>query len=140
MSLYRVPLWKIKSRQFVHPLAPRLGRAHWSPLMAKVSIPFTVPTKRADEKDLPLDQIALIGFALSSDNGQTYTDVGHAAANASVFEVEGLSPGNYMVRATATDTQATPLTSAFSNIVGFQIAAPPLAAPNAPVLGTPVVS
>jgi len=144
MTLYRVPLWRIKPRRFEHPLAPRLRRArivwHGSTHMADVTIPVTAPTSRKDGSALAPTDIAQMDFELSSDNGTTYTNVGHAAANQTSFVLQGLDPGSYLVRATATDTQNPPLTSDFSPVVGFQIAPPQLAAPNAPILGTPVVS
>lgn len=108
--------------------------------MADVSIPFTLPTQRKDGTAIAQGEIAQVDFALSSDNGQTYTPVGHAAANQTSFTLQSLDAGSYLVRSTVTDTQTPPLTSDFSAVVGFQIAAPALAAPNPPVLGTPVVS
>jgi hypothetical protein len=144
MTLYRVPLWRIKPRRFEHPLAPRLKRGHVtfhrSTHMADVTIPVTAPTTRKDGSALAATDIAQMDFELSSDNGATYTNVGHAAANQTEFKLQALDPGSYLVRATATDTQNPPLTSDFSPVVAFQIAAPALAAPNPPTLGTPVVS
>jgi hypothetical protein len=108
--------------------------------MSDVTIPVTAPTTRKDGTLLAAAEIAQMDFELSSDNGATYTNVGHAAANQTEFRLQALDPGSYLVRATATDTQNPPLTSDFSPVVGFQIAAPALAAPSAPTLGTPVVS
>lgn len=108
--------------------------------MADVSIPVTAPTTRKDGSALAISDIAQMDFELSSDNGQTYTNVGHTAANATEFKLQSLDPGSYLVRSTATDAQTPPLTSDFSPVVGFQIAAPALAAPSPPSLGSPVVS
>lgn len=108
--------------------------------MSDVSIPVTAPTTRKDGSPLASGDIAQMDFELSSDNGATYTNVGHAAANQTEFKLQSLDPGSYLVRATATDTQTPALTSDFSPVVGFQIAAPALAAPSPPALGSPVVT
>lgn len=108
--------------------------------MASVSIPITAPTQRKDGTALAVTDIARLDVEFSTDNGQTFTNVGHAAANQTSFEVDDLSPGTYLARSTATDLQTPPLTSDFSNVVSFVIPAPELAAPNPPTLGTPVVS
>ena len=108
--------------------------------MANVSIPITAPTQRKDGTALALTEIARMDVEFSVDNGQTFTNVGHAAANQSSFDATDLSPGSYLARSSATDTQTPPLTSDFSNVVSFVIPAPALAAPNPPTLGTPVVS
>lgn len=110
--------------------------------MSDVSIPVTAPTTRKDGTALMAAEIARLDFELSSDNGLTYTNVGHAAAGQTSFVLQGVDPGNYLVRSTATDTQTPPLTSDFSPVVAFQIAPPVvvLAAPSPPTLGTPVVT
>jgi hypothetical protein len=142
---FTVPWWRIKLCRLAHPLPPRLRRIRVNKFngvtkMSDVSIPVTAPTTRKDGSTLPPEQLARLDFELSSDNGQSYTNVGHAAANQTEFKLQSLDPGSYLVRSTATDTQDPPLTSDFSAVVGFQIAAPALAAPNPPVLGTPVVT
>ncbi len=108
--------------------------------MSLVTIPVAAPTSRKDGSTLKIEEIARMDFELSSDNGLSYNDVGHAAANQTEFKLQDLDPGSYLVRATATDNQDRPLTSDFSNVVAFQIAAPALAAPNPPTLGTPTLS
>lgn len=108
--------------------------------MATVTIPITAPTARADGTTLSQAEIARMDVDFSIDNGVTFTNVGHAAANQTSFVATDLSPGSYLARATATDTQTPPLTSIDSAVVSFVVAAPALAAPNAPGLGTPVVS
>jgi len=108
--------------------------------MAVVTIPLTVPTTRKDGTALKPEEIARIDIEFSTDNGQTYTNVGHAAANQTSFQVSDLSVGSYLARGFATDTQTPPLTSDPSSPVSFSVAPPVLAAPSPPVLGTPVVS
>jgi hypothetical protein len=108
--------------------------------MSSVSIPITAPTTRADGTALDPKDIARMDVELSDDNGQTFVNVGHAAADQTEFVIDNLAPGNYLVRATCTDTQDPPLTSDDSAPVSFQVEAPPLAAPSPPTLGTPVVS
>src|SRR5689334_3706434 len=103
MTLYRVPLWRIKPRRLEHPLPPRLKRARVhlrTDLMADVTIPVTAPTTRKDGSALAATDIAQMDFELSSDNGATYTNVGHAAANQTEFKLQALDPGSYLVRAT----------------------------------------
>lgn len=108
--------------------------------MADVTIPFTVPTSRKDGSALPVDQIAQIDFELSADNGQTWTNVGHRAGTDSSITLQSMDVGQYLVRDYVTDTQVPPLTSDFSPVVGFEVKAPPLAAPNFAAIGTPVVT
>lgn len=108
--------------------------------MTTVTIPITAPTTRADGTALTQAEIARMDVEFSVDNGVTFTNVGHAAANQTSFVATDLSPGSYLARATATDTQTPPLTSIPSTVVSFVIPVPALAAPNPPVLGTPVVS
>lgn len=111
--------------------------------MADVTVPVTAPTSRKDGTALPIAQIARLDFELSADNGASFTNVGHQAATETSFKLQGLDAGSYLVRSTATDTQDPPLTSDFSSAVSFQVAAIPpaaLAAPSAPVLGTPIVT
>lgn len=108
--------------------------------MADVVIPFVAPTTRKDGTVLPANQVAKIDFEISADNGTTWTSVGHRAGSDSSITLQGLDVGQYLVRDYVTDTQEPPLTSDFSAVVGFEIKAPALAAPNAAVLGTPVVT
>jgi hypothetical protein len=108
--------------------------------MSTVTIPITAPTTRSDGTALDPSEIARMDVELSDDNGLTFTNVGHAAADQTEFEIDNLSPGNYLAKATCTDTQTPPLTSEDSAPVSFQVAAPPLAAPDPPTLGAPVVS
>jgi hypothetical protein len=140
----RVPTWRVKPRRLEHPLSARLKRArilfHRSTSMADVTIPFTVPTSRKDGSALPVDQIAQVDFELSADNGQTWTNVGHRAGTDSSITLQSIDVGQYLVRDYVTDTQVPPLTSDFSPVVGFEVKAPPLAAPNFAAIGTPVVT
>lgn len=108
--------------------------------MADVLIPFTAPTARKDGTALPVDQIKQIDFELSADNGTTWTNVGHRAGTDTSITLQALDVGQYLVRDYVTDTQEPPLTSDFSPVAGFEVKAPPLAAPNFAVLGTPVVT
>lgn len=108
--------------------------------MTTVVIPFTTPTTRTDSTALPIEQIKQVDFEISADNGQRWSSVGHRAGNDSSLTLQDLDVGQYLIRDFVTDTQNPPLTSDFSNVVGFEIKAPVLAAPNAAVIGTPVVS
>jgi len=108
--------------------------------MTTVVIPFTAPTSRKDGAALPVDQIKQIDFEISADNGQTWTNVGHRAGNDTSLTLQDLDVGQYLIRDYVTDTQNPPLTSDFSNVVGFEIKAPVLAAPSPAVIGAPVVS
>jgi hypothetical protein len=108
--------------------------------MAVVTIPLSLPTQRKDGTALTPAEIARLDIEFSTDNGQTFTNVGHAAANQTSFSVSDLSVGSYLARGFATDTQTPPLTSDPSPSVSFTVAAPALAAPNPPTLGAPVVS
>lgn len=107
-----------------------------------IKIPFTVPTKRIDGTDLPISQIDRIEFYVSTDSGQNYVSIGHAAADGSQtdFLYEATDVGTYLFKAQAVDTQNPPRVSLDSSVVSFTIAPPELAAPEAPVLGTPVAS
>ena len=137
-----VPWWKVKPDRLAAPARPRLHPPNLRSThsMSTVTIPITAPTTRTDGTALDPSEISRMDVELSDDNGLTFTNVGHAAADQTEFVIDNLDPGNYLARATATDTQDPPLTSEDSSPVSFQVAAPPLAAPNPPTLGAPVVS
>jgi hypothetical protein len=105
-----------------------------------IKIPFTVPTKRIDGTDLSLSEIDRIEFFVSTDSGVEYTSIGHAAADGSQtdFLYEATEFGSYLFKAQTVDTQNPARVSLDSSVVSFSIAPPTLAAPEAPVLGTPV--
>lgn len=108
--------------------------------MSTVTISFTPPTKRKDDTALPPEQIKQIDFELSADNGTTWTNVGHRAANDSNLVLQDLDVGQYLIRDYVTDTQNPALTSDFSAPFGFEIKAPQLAAPNPAVITGVVVA
>ena len=108
--------------------------------MSIFNIPFTIPTTRIDGSALAASSIARIEFFVSTDSGANYVSAGHAAPDATNFPFEATDVGTYLFKAEVVDTQNPALTSLDSNIVSFAIAPPVLAAPNAPVLGTPVAA
>lgn len=101
----------------------------------RITIPFTLPTSRADGTALAATEVAAVDFFLSTDNGLNYASVGHAAPDQTAFTVDLTDPGTYLFRAETVDTQIPPRSSVDSNVVSFTVPTPPLAAPSPPVLG-----
>lgn len=106
----------------------------------KLDIPFTLPTQRADGSTLSPSEISRIEFFVSVDGGQNYVSAGHAAPDQKVFQYDASDIATYNFRAEAVDLQVPERTSLDSNVVSYTVAPPVLAAPNAPVLGTPTPS
>lgn len=97
-------------------------------------IQFTLPTKRADGSDLPIEEISSIRFYVSTDNGQNFAQAGSAAPGQQVFEFDAQDFGTYLFKAETFDTQTPKRDSDDSNIIAFTIETPPKAAPLPPVL------
>jgi len=104
-------------------------------MSADVTIPFTPPVARADEQALPPNEIDRIDFEVSSDNGVTWTSVGHTAGTATSITVAGLAAGHYLARDTVTDTSTPPLVSEYSPSFSFEVAADTLAPPKPAIIG-----
>ena len=100
--------------------------------MASAKITWTDPTMRSDGTTaLTPAEIAQINVFMSSDNGNTYTNVGHAAAGQQSFTQPLTTSGTYLFKLQTVDTQTPPAISADSSVVSL-VATVPLAAPNPP--------
>lgn len=102
--------------------------------MSTARITWVDPTARTDPQATPLSpaEIAFITVLMSTDNGQTYADVGHAAAGQGTFDQVVTDPGTYLFKLETVDTQNPPLTSPDSIVVSVTVPVPALAAPGAP--------
>jgi hypothetical protein len=108
--------------------------------MAKVVIPVQAALTRTDGTTLQLSDLKSIDVQLSLDGGANFTKLPSLAPDATSITIDGVDAGsNGIVLATETDAQTPPRTSGAAS-VSFSVPLPALAAPNAPTLGTPVIS
>lgn len=102
--------------------------------MPKAHLTWKDPVTRSDASATPLKpgDLAFILVEMSADNGQNYTDVGHAAPGQQSFDQDLTDPGTFLFKLAAVDTQTPPMTSPDSIVVSVTVPVPQLAAPNAP--------
>lgn len=102
--------------------------------MSTAVLTWVDPTTRSDPAQTPANpgEIAFINVLMSSDNGQNYTSVGHAAAGQQSFSQTLTDPGVFLFKLEAVDTQSPPTTSADSAVVSVTVPTPALAPLNPP--------
>lgn len=111
----------------------RLSHHHHRGNEMKATITWSDPTERADGTPLAASEIAFIEVFQSSDNGNSYASIGHAAAGQQSFTTDDLpAGGTYLFKLETDDTQTPAAVSADSSVVSVSVAPPALAAPNAP--------
>jgi len=99
--------------------------------MATAHLTWVDPTQRTDGSALKPGELAFIEVQMSTDNGNTYSDVGHAAPGQQMFDQPLTASGTYLFKLNAVDTQTPPATSADSAVVSLTVTVA-LAAPNPP--------
>jgi hypothetical protein len=101
--------------------------------MSSVNLTWVDPTTLADGTAIPAGDFGQVNVFRSTDGGATYTNIGHAAPGAQAFaDATPVAPGVDQYYVVAVDTQATPLSSAQSNLASVTFAPPPISALAAP--------
>jgi len=100
--------------------------------MTTARVTWKDPTQRTDGTAAAAADIAMIKVLMSSDNGNTYAEIGHAAAGQQQFDQDLAAPGTYLFKLEAVDTQTPPTTSADSAVasVVVTVVLPPLNPPD----------
>jgi len=101
--------------------------------MSLVTLKWKDPTTLVDGVTaIPPNDFADVEVLMSIDNGQTYTNVGHAAPGAEQFQMELTDPGTYLFKLESKDTQTPAQVGPDSSVVQVTVAPPPVAAIAAP--------
>jgi len=97
-----------------------------------LTLKWVDPTKLVDGADIPPNDFADVEVFMSIDNGQNYTNVGHAAPGAQQFQMELSDPGTYLFKLEAKVTQTPPQFGPDSVVAQVTVPAPPVGPIAAP--------